>query len=474
MTDYVYKRHHCHMVRMVLEAATPLAIGSGQGDGVYDQLLVRDPNGYPGIPGTAMAGVLRHLFLKQFGEKEADDLFGRGEDRLKSPASSRLHVSWGFIHNRNDQPMDGLQINHQQRKAAATDALLGTALETTPLRRDHVRLNHRGAALDSGQFDRAALHAGYRFSVELTCWSQVPRDPQMDRLKTLFGNPLLRLGGGVRSGFGAMKVVRAYERSWDLTEPDQFKSYSKVLPDLGDCDGWSPLPVRPVEKGVAVTLNLQPEDGFRFGGGNEPLYHENDNDPLLVPVTEPVVRWDESGMARFSDRQILIPASGVKGALRHRFAFHYNRIKKHWAHQVKSRDTDQNAGVTALFGFMADRQEDGFHPGHLFFDDLHLPMGDSCLTLTHNGLDRFTGGVRQQVLFSEQVVNNPLKLTLQIDESDHPDLRDEKLRQALGETLADVAEGRLALGSGGSRGWGFFKGTATWSDGNRWILGGGS
>jgi len=57
MSQSVLERCHCRLLRLVLESVTPLSIGTGRGNGVFDNLLVRDPNGLPGIPGTSLAGV---------------------------------------------------------------------------------------------------------------------------------------------------------------------------------------------------------------------------------------------------------------------------------------------------------------------------------------------------------------------------------------------------------------------------------
>ena len=51
---------HRFLARFVIEAETPLAVGSGEKDILTDALVATDVNGLPYIPGTAIAGVLRH------------------------------------------------------------------------------------------------------------------------------------------------------------------------------------------------------------------------------------------------------------------------------------------------------------------------------------------------------------------------------------------------------------------------------
>ena len=53
------KYTHRVLGRFVVEAETPLAVGSGQKDIMTDSLVAVDVNGLPYIPGTTLAGVMR-------------------------------------------------------------------------------------------------------------------------------------------------------------------------------------------------------------------------------------------------------------------------------------------------------------------------------------------------------------------------------------------------------------------------------
>ena len=53
--------NHRFLARFVIEAETPLAVGSGEKDVLTDALVATDVNGLPYIPGTAIAGVVRHM-----------------------------------------------------------------------------------------------------------------------------------------------------------------------------------------------------------------------------------------------------------------------------------------------------------------------------------------------------------------------------------------------------------------------------
>ena len=49
-----------HLARITVQAATPIAIGSGEKDIETDAQIIRDVNDLPYIPATAIAGVIRH------------------------------------------------------------------------------------------------------------------------------------------------------------------------------------------------------------------------------------------------------------------------------------------------------------------------------------------------------------------------------------------------------------------------------
>lgn len=67
-TKYKYR----FLARIVVEATTPLTIGSGRSNIMTDSLVTTDVNGLPYIPGTSLAGILKH----SFDEADGDRYFG--------------------------------------------------------------------------------------------------------------------------------------------------------------------------------------------------------------------------------------------------------------------------------------------------------------------------------------------------------------------------------------------------------------
>ena len=52
--------NHRYIARVVLEAETPLFVGSGETSLLKDALVQKDNHGFPMIQGTSLTGVLRH------------------------------------------------------------------------------------------------------------------------------------------------------------------------------------------------------------------------------------------------------------------------------------------------------------------------------------------------------------------------------------------------------------------------------
>ncbi|RKZ90416.1 MAG: hypothetical protein DRR19_10155 [Candidatus Parabeggiatoa sp. nov. 1] len=235
MTPFFY------IASLVLETSTPLSIATGRTDGIADNLIVRDANGLPAIPGSSLAGVLRHTYQSLHDPDETDDnakntqeLFGRdkktankkdekktgepeGTNNQETGHPSFVQVSWGCLHDSHDKPIEDLLDTDDKRWA---NEIVTDALQTTPIRRDHVKLNHRGVsdAQKPGKFDRVSLTTGQRFSVELSLWSDKPNDPRWGKLLHLLERPEFRLGGGTRRGLGKLKVVRYYTGQFNLKE----------------------------------------------------------------------------------------------------------------------------------------------------------------------------------------------------------------------------------------------------------------
>ncbi len=473
-----HNQHIFYIARLVLETCTPLSIASGRTDGIADNLIVRDANGLPAIPGSSLAGVLRHSYQRFYDEVHTNQLFGSGKQNIddeepntedeKTGNPSFVHVSWGCLHDQNDKPVEGLL--DPNNPCWDDDKIIKDALQATPIRRDHVKLNHRGVtdAKKQGKFERTSLTTGHRFSVELSLWSNDENDLRWQNLLDLLQGPDFRLGGGTRRGLGKLKIVRCHTGKFNLKTEQQFKKFSELTQSLAETRHLNEF--KPSEPISQISLNLTPLEGYRFGGGVEPLL--KNSEAKLLAVTESCVKWEkEPGI--LTQKRVVIPASAVKGALSHRVAYYYNALQQvfaeQYSEQVEEHVGEKNEAVRALFGYIEENPDktkpDIAQIGSLIFDDVYQ-QASQVVEYMHNGVDRFTGGVREGVLFSEEVITNtqsfPLNITIANEEGIKPEIW-----KALRLALNDIAEGRLALGAGGGRGHGYF--SAEWKNGEQWL-----
>ncbi|HCF61172.1 MAG TPA: hypothetical protein DFS52_24640, partial [Myxococcales bacterium] len=205
------------VARVTIQALTPFVVGTGGGDDLRDSVCVSDANGLPTIPGSSIAGVLRHaLAAGEDPDRHPDcrELFGYQE--RNEGASSRLEVSWAQVHDEDDRP-----VPFRGARLSKLLAFLATGVE-----RDHVRLNARGAVDGKGKFDETLVPTGARFTFELII--EDPGEGELERILGLLARPELRLGGRSRRGFGAFELVRVRSRVFDLRKPDDRKAWAAL------------------------------------------------------------------------------------------------------------------------------------------------------------------------------------------------------------------------------------------------------
>ena len=473
------RQQYLYIARLVLENRTGLSLATGHPDHGFDSVLVKDANGLPTLPGTAIAGVLRGAFRARNGKDKTNQLFGHQKGKESHP--SCLHIGWGCLLDQNGRAVFGLQLNPADLRK---DELLRPLLEADH-QRQRVRINHRGVAADTGKFDRAVLPAGHRFAVELALESEHADDPHWNELLGLLAGDQIRLGGSTRAGFGRMDMVACHQRRFDLGNPDDAQAFKQLAASPGDSSSLQacqPDPLAPGEM-AGGTLELHCDDFFRFGGqaGESGAIGQSGKPADLLPKFEPLIDW--SGNKALSQLGVLlIPGSSVKGALAHRFAFHYNALTETFADKLEANQIDgwdkaaDCPGTRALFGYVADKKpETGAVAlaGCLFIDDARLPISESDLKgMIHVAIDQFTGGARHGMLFEEQLVATRQTLTIDLSldnkrleencqrlasgESSQPSA--DTIRHALRRALEDLTQGMLPLGAASGRGHGFFSG----------------
>jgi len=458
------------LARIIIEAATPLAVHSGEKKVQTDAIVIRDVNGLPYIPGSSIAGVIRHAW-KDAGN-DVDKLFGFQmnpmvvEKREPNGMGSRIIFSEARILNSQGQVVDGLKPDEIDKD------LLLCQYADLPIRQ-HVRIDHRGVAADSGKFDEQVVFAGTRFCFEMEMIGDKSETKAFNQLLAILNQSTFRLGGGSRKGFGkiAVKEIRYNE----LSISDNY--YLEKSSNMEECKCWykkEPLELKE-SKQQCQCYQLRPENFFLFGSGF------GDEDADMTPVKEQKVIW-KNGIGELTEYEYLIPASSVKGALAHRTAFHYNQIRTDeqgkpdpffadgkTQEEIKAHTGTNNEAVRLLFGCEGDENGEGKKRGNVLISDMFIKTAQDKI-LNHVAIDRFTGGAIDGALFSEKAAywhsdnkdNYPLRLEILIDEKNIEKMDKNKIKEnalkAFNMALDDLCNGLLPLGGGVNRGHGIFNG----------------
>lgn len=497
MTNQKY--FHRYTAQLCVEAETPLKVGNGEEGLLIDSLVARDAAGLPYIPGTSLTGVLRHSLAdaEGFEPEIINSIFG-SSDKANITGSRLIISSAHIVDYTLGEVCDG--------GTAPTAAFL-SAMKELPTR-DHVAINDRGVAKDTGKFEDEVLYAGSRFVFSLELQGREDDRDNWERILDMINTPLFRIGGGTRKGFGKLKLISIEEKVFNLENEAERKAYLDTDSRLRMPKGAAgKMPVATAQL-IHYRLDIQPRDFFFFGGS------EFDNDVDARYKTERKIIWNGNKGELQKEGYILIPATSVKGALSHRTAYHYNKMngsfidlnrkpeelnnamqariseletmtlkeleeiqrnkeaeyesiaqtaKKQWS--INKAEAPNNA-VRNIFGYAINNKKEGAaqegRRGRLIMDDCFIAASSVQEKIfDHLKVDPYTGGALDSALYQEKTVmlkkDQPficLDIYLQHDDSEES----EACEKAFENALRDVCLGMLPLGGLTSKGHGFFSG----------------
>ena len=434
--NYQYRQ----IARLTVEAETPVAVSSGQEDIVADSVVVRDVNGLPYIPATSIAGVVRHSL--GWSDDELDAVFGyqKGDDGH----GSNIVFTDAVMVGEDGAPLDGLRL-------IDWNAPFYAAYRHLPLRQ-HVRIGDCGVAENTGKFDREVVYKGTRFVFEMELMSDTPMGDVFAGIMQTMSDESLRIGGGTRCGHGRLRVVDCLRAQLNLEQDADLalylsKSSCLSLPwEAFAPDGMSDAHFS-AERWTKYELDLMPADFFMFASGMGDDTSDN------VAVTESVVCWKD-GKPALKHEQVLIPASSVKGALAHRTAYHYNKVKGWYVGNDEAKSGCDNKAVADVFGSSNGSR---MTRGHILIDDV-IEGDRSDKLFAHVKIDCFTGGAVHGALFQEKVMHGAgrsVRLNVMVS---NEAFADNDVQTAFERSLKDVCDGLLPLGGVTNRGNGVFGG----------------
>lgn len=387
----------------------------------------------PHLPGTTIAGSLRALWDQEFGT--ANDLFGHietpddamadqqtGTDRKPTRFPSKIQVlGTHHLGASTLQPSDSAS-EEQQSAPKPTLVHRRTAID-----------RRRGGPLNHALHGVERLPAGTEFDVVLR-WNEP--DPQQ---RQHFFNTLAswhpRLGRGTALDAGRCRVIALGSRDYDLTTPQGLHDWLRIEPDS---DSY-PAPTQQIAAPELRHLEFECRivDGLHCGSG------ENVAPPTGTAKINGVIK---------RDGKYIVPASTIKGILRSR--------AEYICHAVEALVCDdQSCGQCTpceIFGYSktvgTDSSNDNGPPARR----AKIAIQDAIIKdpkraeRQHVAIDRFTGGARDQLLYTDEVLTQG-RFRILIHE--FRSLRDHEQR-LIEAVLADLHDGLIGIGARTSSGFG--------------------
>lgn len=440
------------LARIVIEAKTPLAVGSGDNNVLTDALVATDANGLPYIPGTSIAGVVRSMISD---EQLVNKVFGF--QKKKDGEGSKIIFTEAKLLNENSEVIDGLHILDDKKNEFLKE------YHNLPIRQ-HTKINHRGTTADGAKFDEQVVFAGSRFCFEMEMVAENDAENKTNFEKALeqIFKSSFRIGGGTRSGFGEIDVVEIKESILNLAEPKQLQLYldkSSNLQDSATWTGWQENKKETIDdkQWTEYILNLKADDFLMFGSGF------GDEDVDAVPVKENRVKWT-NGKGEIKEEVVLIPGTSVKGAIAHRTAFYYNKLNNRFAGEQGDNEPKvgtQNEAVVTLFGKEGESTTDQKR-GNVIISDVFANKALQEKIFDHVAIDRFTGGAVDGALFNEKAIYaKDESFTIRILVKKSVLDKETNIKIAFENALRDICKGLLPLGGAVNKGYGMFSGTIT-------------
>jgi CRISPR/Cas system CSM-associated protein Csm3 (group 7 of RAMP superfamily) len=373
-----------------LRTESPLRIGDNEGD------VLLDAHGKPFLPGTSLAGACRSYVEQTFGNDVANELFGKTGDELRP---SRLIFS------------DGVCKTSQSCVVQPRIALDGNS-----------------KTVQSALFERVTVSAGSVFTVMLVLKAlrEADKDVVEDMLAALHEGTI-RIGADKSIGGGKVSVVNGLFVHYDCSkQQDLFDYVNKAKKKKA----WAPKKNDGNRGTIRVIIRGQTASPLLIAGQN--IFDSEQADRIYMKI-------DKDGNER-----AIIPASSLKGVLRHRVQRIANIM------QLKDRETY----VAQLFG--SDSQERTKRSGNLLLEDTFLER-EKSKTYYRIQINPLTGGVKNGALLNMKTVQGSFTtiLTYRLKNEGEMIAEDKVALALLLFALRDLGMQQLTVGSGSSIGWGY-------------------
>jgi len=338
-----------------LKTEAPLIIGSGKDDAA-DVQCIRDGDGRFFIPGTTIAGILRHLLSEK---RAGDDIVSLAFGEAKDDGRQSLLL----FHDAS--------LSSKEQRFAVRD---GVALDRTTK-----------TAEDKRKFDYEVVERGQTFSfrMEAVLRERDITEGKLNSMKELLQDILriltggaMRIGAKRSRGFGKIVLENPRSAVFDFSEPSKRKEEGERWLDFK----WSDEQLEPLDESSSETSS------------EHIVLHAEFVVPGAVFVRSYSVDPEAPDSVHFSSGGApAIPGTSWAGVLRHALS-----------------NLGRTMGVThrmdtltkSLFGEVRE-EKDGAFASNIIVDESVIKDARS-LEYTRNKIDRFTGGVTPSALFTEK------------------------------------------------------------------------
>lgn len=392
--------------KVTAECKEPFHVGGSEKAG---GILVHPVDNMPFIQATGIAGAFREYF--SYDRNLQRVLFGNAGTSEEYGEISKVFFSDGTFQSEC--------LHTELRPRICINPETGTCMDKTI----------KGNYIKSGQkFETEVLSAGSVFEFELYLYEKQEKyEILIEEALAAFHRGEIQLGGQKSNGCGyaaLLSVKRAEYYLQNNSDRILWKNESKNMEEI-------------LEK-ICQNTN-QDNQKIRFQ-----LKGRTDGGVLIkcIAVTKYGENVPDSMNIRNGEKQYIIPASSIKGAVR-------SQMEKIALHKKMNKQIIQNT-----FG-MAENNEHPSVPGKIHFYDCiigRIEDNDKVPIQRRIHIDKFTGGVISQHLFSEKPAYG--NITICVDTIKSNDTQKGLLLMA----LRDFGLGLVPFGSGRSIGRGYLHG----------------
>ena len=455
---------------------SPLEIGSGENN-FTDHDLIRDSEGKPFIPASAIAGYFREalfcILLPVKGKEEARDI---------------INSTLGYVRINAEEDNGILEPNDAD---TAVDPDFPQSLESTVFfydatineehyhisRRDQVALNDYKSSLTGAKFDAEILEPDVTFDTYLeetlngnNCNSMI------DKILRIWSTERVSFGAKTTRGMGITQIEKILIKDFDLNTPEGTEAwvdfsiyggtYGDSFTEEDDVTGQYIDGNTEQTSGndCTITLSLQQEGGIsirKYTTGSsvsmDPSFHKKSlSKPASSPDYEQMTEHvsikqdarhgaDQNGDRWISESRPVIPGTSWAGAFRHHM-------------KVLMSASEHDLGK--WFGYVKGKNKE---KSLISFSD-SIIEGSRAKIISRNAIDRFSGGTIDGALFTEKTYyGGRTELSIRFREDIRESVNkqsavvERKYKEAFAASIADLHAGLMAIGGLTAVGRGIFK-----------------